>query len=567
MKIGFIGAGKVGTSLGNYFSQKGLSVSGYYSKSSSSSQRSAKLTGSSFFKDLDSLLKASEIIFITTGDDAIDGVVNILRESSNLNKNHILVHTSGALSSDIFGPMEKLGCGVCSLHPIMTFSEVTTPVKDLEVTKFTLEGNTNGKDEIQKILKTTNNQFFIINKDSKILYHAAACVLSNYMVTLIDSGFEMLKKSGIDQDEISDAFLPLITATLSNVQKMGTVNALTGPIVRGDENTISKHMDAIESTMPETLNFYQTMGIATLNMIKDKRIDSVKYQKLMNIVMKGKKMKSKFTVSSFLKAKADNEKITMLTAYDYSMAKIVDGSGIDAILVGDSLGMVVQGYESTLEVTMDDMVYHCKAVARGTENALIVGDMPFLSYHISEEEAVRNAGRLIQEGKAHAVKLEGGVDMADKVRAIVKAQIPVMGHIGLTPQSVNVFGGFKVQGKDKAQAVSVIEDAVALEKAGAFAIVLEGIPEKLAKLITEKISIPTIGIGAGRYCDGQVLVIHDLLGMYSGQSPKFSKRYAALNETIQVAIENYIGEVKDLKFPEEKHTFTIDDKIIEEISK
>ncbi|HEY5555710.1 3-methyl-2-oxobutanoate hydroxymethyltransferase [Acetobacterium sp.] len=278
-------------------------------------------------------------------------------------------------------------------------------------------------------------------------------------------------------------------------------------------------------------------------------------------------MKSKFTVSSFLKAKADNEKITMLTAYDYSMAKIVDGSGIDAILVGDSLGMVVQGYESTLEVTMDDMVYHCKAVARGTENALIVGDMPFLSYHISEEEAVRNAGRLIQEGKAHAVKLEGGVDMADKVKAIVKAQIPVMGHIGLTPQSVNVFGGFKVQGKDKAQAVSVIDDAVALEKAGAFAIVLEGIPEKLAKLITEKISIPTIGIGAGRYCDGQVLVIHDLLGMYSGQSPKFSKRYAALNETIQVAIENYISEVKDLKFPEEKHTFTIDDKIIAELTK
>ncbi|MBK5243870.1 MAG: 3-methyl-2-oxobutanoate hydroxymethyltransferase [Eubacteriaceae bacterium] len=278
-------------------------------------------------------------------------------------------------------------------------------------------------------------------------------------------------------------------------------------------------------------------------------------------------MKSKFTVSSFLTAKGNKEKITMLTAYDYSMAKIVDGAGIDAILVGDSLGMVVQGYESTLEVTMDDMVYHCKAVARGTESALIVGDMPFLSYHISEEEAVRNAGRLIQEGKAHAVKLEGGVDMADKVRAIVKAQIPVMGHIGLTPQSVNVFGGFKVQGKDKAQAMAVIDDAVALEKAGAFAIVLEGIPEKLAKLITKNVSIPTIGIGAGRYCDGQVLVIHDLLGMYSGQSPKFSKRYAALNETIKEAIENYISEVKDLKFPEEKHTFTIDDKIIAEISK
>ncbi|OXS24817.1 MAG: 3-methyl-2-oxobutanoate hydroxymethyltransferase [Acetobacterium sp. MES1] len=273
-------------------------------------------------------------------------------------------------------------------------------------------------------------------------------------------------------------------------------------------------------------------------------------------------MKNKFTVSSFLQAKANKEKITMLTAYDYSMAKIVNDAGIDSILVGDSLGMVVQGYESTLEVTMDDMVYHCRAVARGAENALIVGDMPFLSYHISVEEAVRNAGRLIQEGKAHAVKLEGGVDQVDTVTAIVKAQIPVMGHIGLTPQSVNLFGGFKVQGKDTAQAQKVIDDALALEAAGVFAIVLEGIPEKLAQLITAKISVPTIGIGAGRYCDGQVLVIHDLLGMYSGQSPKFSKRYAALNETIKDSVTTYITEVKSVKFPEEKHTFSIDDAVI-----
>ncbi len=276
-------------------------------------------------------------------------------------------------------------------------------------------------------------------------------------------------------------------------------------------------------------------------------------------------MKSKFTVSSFLQAKANREKITMLTAYDYSMAKIVNDAGIDAILVGDSLGMVVQGYESTLEVTMNDMVYHCKAVARGAENALIVGDMPFLSYHISVEDAVRNAGRLIQEGKAHAVKLEGGIDQVDNVKAIVKAQIPVMGHIGLTPQSVNLFGGFKVQGKDITKAQKVIDDALALEAAGVFAIVLEGIPEKLATLITKKISIPTIGIGAGRYCDGQVLVIHDLLGMYSGQSPKFSKRYAALNATIQEAVKSYVTEVKTTQFPEAKHTFTIDDDIINEL--
>jgi len=287
MKIGFIGAGKVGTSLGNFFSQKGLSVSGYYSRTRSSSERSARLTGSVLFEDLDSVIKSSEVVFITTGDDAIPEVVNLLGQSPDLNENHTFVHTSGALSSDVFKLLEKSGCGVASLHPIMTFSEVTTPIKDLEMTKFTLEGNNSGKVEIQKILRTTNNEFFIIDKESKILYHAAACVLSNYMVTLIDSGFQMLKKAGIDQEKISPAFLPLITATLNNVKKRGTVDALTGPMVRGDENTISKHLDAIKSIMPEYLDLYETMGIATLNMIKDKRMDSEKYLKIMNLVTKG----------------------------------------------------------------------------------------------------------------------------------------------------------------------------------------------------------------------------------------------------------------------------------------
>jgi 3-methyl-2-oxobutanoate hydroxymethyltransferase len=273
---------------------------------------------------------------------------------------------------------------------------------------------------------------------------------------------------------------------------------------------------------------------------------------------------SQFTVIDFMNAK-NKRKITMLTAYDYSMAKLLDEAQIDCLLVGDSLGMVVQGYDSTLQVTMDDMVYHTKAVRRGVKNALIVGDMPFLSYHISVEEAVRNAGRLVQEGGAHCVKLEGGVDMVPQIKGILKAQIPVMGHIGLTPQSVNKFGGFKVQGKIESEARQILEDAKALEAAGVFAIVLEAVPEKLARLITEQLTIPTIGIGASAHCDGQVLVTHDLLGMFSDFTPKFVKQYANLKETIQNAIQDYIQEVSDMSFPAEQHTFTISDDLIKKL--
>jgi len=276
-------------------------------------------------------------------------------------------------------------------------------------------------------------------------------------------------------------------------------------------------------------------------------------------------MEKKFTVSSFQEVKRAGDKLTMLTAYDYSTAKLLDDAGIDCLLVGDSLGMVMLGYEDTLRVTMDDMIHHCKAVARGTKRALIVGDMPFLSYHISVEESVRNAGRLIQEGSAHAVKLEGGRDVIDKVRAIVKAQIPVMGHLGLTPQSVNMFGGFKVQGKSEEQARRIIEDALLLQEAGVFAIVLECVPELLAKLITERLQIPTIGIGAGKYCDGQVLVVQDMLGMYSDMKPKFVKQYAGLSHVIKDAVQMFAKEVQQGEFPEQAHTFAINEEVLEKL--
>ena len=273
----------------------------------------------------------------------------------------------------------------------------------------------------------------------------------------------------------------------------------------------------------------------------------------------------KNTAVTFKQAKEKKEKLTMLTAYDYSTAKIIDEAGINGILVGDSLGMVCLGYEDTLSVTMEDMIHHTKAVARGVKNTLVVADMPFMSYQTSVYDAVVNAGRLIKEGRAHVVKLEGGVEVCDKIEAIVKASIPVMAHIGLTPQSVNAFGGFKVQGKDEEAAKNLIEAALAVEKAGAFAVVLECVPAKLAAIITEKLSIPTIGIGAGAECDGQILVYQDMLGMYSDFTPKFVKKYENLGEKMNVAFKKYIEEVKDGIFPGEEHSFKINDEVIEKL--
>ena len=276
-------------------------------------------------------------------------------------------------------------------------------------------------------------------------------------------------------------------------------------------------------------------------------------------------MAQKFTVKSFQEAKDNNRKISMLTAYDYSMAKIVDAAGIDSVLVGDSLGMVFQGNESTLPVTLDEIIYHTKAVVRGVKNALVVADMPFLSYHVSKEEAVRNAGRMIKEGGAEAVKMEGGTLFSETIKAVVDAQIPVMGHIGLTPQSVNAFGGFKVQGKDEQSAKRIWEDARLLEEAGVFAITLECIPDKLAQLITKSLRIPTIGIGAGKSCDGQVLVINDMLGMFSDFVPRFVKQYAKLNTEITAAVQDYIAEVREGDFPAGEHTFDMDADILEKL--
>lgn len=273
----------------------------------------------------------------------------------------------------------------------------------------------------------------------------------------------------------------------------------------------------------------------------------------------------KVTIQDLQAKTEQGQRFTMLTAYDYPTAVIVDKAGIDAILVGDSLAMVVLGLPNTVSVTVDEMLHHCRAVARGAQYALLVGDMPFMSYQVDIKEAVRNAGRFLKEGNMDVVKLEGGANMAPVSKAIVDAGIPVMGHIGLTPQTVSKLGGFKVQGKDSTAAQQIIDDALALEDAGCFSIVLEAIPDRLAKLISEKLNIPTIGIGAGPDCDAQVLVTHDMVGLFDRFTPKFVKRYVNIHEQMVEALKQYKAEVASGAFPGPEHCFTIKDDILESL--
>jgi len=277
--------------------------------------------------------------------------------------------------------------------------------------------------------------------------------------------------------------------------------------------------------------------------------------------------RKKVTTLTYRQKKERGEIITMLTAYDYPTAMAMDRAGVDSILVGDSLAMVILGYENTLPVTMEEMLHHARAVARGAKTALLVGDMPFMSYQVSVEEAVRNAGRFLGQGGMDAVKLEGGRERADAIRAITSAGIPVMGHIGLTPQSINQLGGFRAQGKTASAAKRLIEDALILEETGCFSIVLESVPARLAELISKKLSIPTIGIGAGNGCDGQVLVTHDVLGLFDRFTPKFVKKYADFHREMQKVFADYIEDVETKRFPAPEHTVEMKDEEWEELLK
>jgi 3-methyl-2-oxobutanoate hydroxymethyltransferase len=278
-------------------------------------------------------------------------------------------------------------------------------------------------------------------------------------------------------------------------------------------------------------------------------------------------MENRISITDLKAKKKRGERIVMMTCYDYPSAGLLEGAGVDILFIGDTLGMVVLGYDSTIPVTMEEMLHHTKAVVRGSTNAHVLADMPFMSYQTSPEDALRNAGRLLKEGGAQSVKLEGGVRVAETVRFIVDAGIPVMGHIGLTPQSIHQLGGYKVQGKTPAAAVRLVNDAVALEQAGAFAVVLECVPLELAKTVTDRLAIPTIGIGAGPHCDGQVQVFHDLLGLFDGFVPRHAKRYADLGAEITEAVRLYVKEVREGEFPTEKESFLLDKAVFSEAAR
>ena len=278
-------------------------------------------------------------------------------------------------------------------------------------------------------------------------------------------------------------------------------------------------------------------------------------------------MEQRVSITKLKAMKKRGERIAMLTAYDYPGARLVEEAGVPIILVGDSLAMVVLGYDTTIPVTMEEMLHHVKAVVRGTHRAHIVADMPFMSFQADPQEALRNAGRMLKEGGAQSVKLEGGQHVAETVRLLVSSGIPVMGHLGLTPQSVNQFGGYKVQGKTQAGAEKLVDDAVALEQAGAYAMVLETIPAQLAQVITERVSIPTIGIGAGPHCDGQVQVFHDMLGLFTDFVPRHAKLYAQIGEAVKEAVSQYVMEVQDGAFPTERESFYVDESAFSELTR
>lgn len=306
---------------------------------------------------------------------------------------------------------------------------------------------------------------------------------------------------------------------------------------------------SMESSTPITPEAHTTSSVGQIVPLKPKQESHERP------VPKAPKRPRKITVRTIRRMKMQGEKITMLTAYDALFAQILDRSGVEMLLVGDSLGMVVQGNDNTLSVTLEDIIYHTRCVARGTQRAMVIGDLPFMSYQCSPEQALESAGRLVKEGGAHAVKLEGGRDMVDTIRKITRAGIPVVGHLGLTPQSVHAFGGFVIQGREEEQAQEIAEDALLLQEAGAFCIVLEGIPAPLSQRITEQLDVPTIGIGAGLHCDGQVLVLQDMLGLNPEFTPRFVKRFASLHEHVENACTSYVDEVKEASFPSDEHSF------------
>ena len=561
MRAGFIGAGKVGFTLGKYLAMHGIEISGYYSRTPASAKEAAEFTQSRYYTSIEEITKDSDTLFLTVPDGTIGEIWDDMRNLPIKNKN--ICHCSGSIPSTVFFDAENRGAYRYSIHPLYAISSKATSYLDLGKACFTIEGSDAHLAELKALFSEMGNTVVAISPDSKALYHAAAVMVSNQIVALADMGTALLVKCGFS--EAAAGFISPSSGKCAERGRKGCgkctyrphrawrcpnrIEAFAGDTeICSGKHCRSGYSDSLHRPFQTAYQNCSAKAPAEGLQAFGKGVGTMKN-----------------TVATLQQQKLDGDKITMLTAYDYSTAKLVDECGVNTILVGDSLGMVMLGYEDTISVTMEDMIHHTAAVTRGAKNALVVGDMPFMSYQTSVYDAVVNAGRLMKEGRCQAVKLEGGASVCPQIKAITEASIPVVAHIGLTPQSVNAFGGFKVQGKSEADARRLIEEAKAVEAAGAFAIVLECIPAKLAKLITESVSIPTIGIGAGADCDGQVLVYQDMLALFSDFKPKFVKHFANAGEVMKQGFTEYIKEVKEGTFPAAEHTFKIADDIINKL--
>lgn len=577
MRAGIIGAGKLGTALGKHMVLHGTSLAGYASRTISSAEAAAAFTGSRAYGQIGSLLAECDTLFLTVPDGAIAPLWRELASEPLHGKT--ICHCSGALSSLVFEDIGETGAQGFSVHPLFAAHDRFTAHKGLEGAYFTVEGTGAGREALCKWLRRMGNPCEVITSGNKTLYHATCVMVSNLAVGLAQLGANLLGQCGLEADFCEKAWQSLFLGNAHTLCEKGPVQALTGPVERGDTGTVQKHLEALSGPEREV---YRLLSL-TLVQIAEQKHPGRDYHPLKEVLypnndgrgqrphraMKHLPRKEtepvKKTVVTFQQQKQSGEKITMLTGYDYSTAKLMDEAGIDCILVGDSLGMVMLGYQDTLPVTMEDMIHHTRAVARGVKNAMVVADLPFMSYQTSVYDAVFNAGRLMKEGRAAAVKLEGGREFFKHIRAITNASVPVVGHLGLTPQSVHAFGGYRVQGRDEAAARKLVDDALAVQEAGAFAVVLECVPADLAAHITKMLRIPTIGIGGGAGCDGQVLVYQDMLAMYSDMKPKFVKQFANVGELMKQAFHDYIEETRSGAFPAPEHSYAMDGEILKKV--
>ena len=595
--IAIVGAGRLGESLAG-----ALTAAGYRIAALSSRDRQRRECLREHFPDAAVVESPGEaaapadVVVIATPDAVIAEVCSAIAWRPG----QAAVHCSGALGLSVLKQAAAAGALVGVFHPLQTFPRPDVAM-DLTGITIALEA---ADPMLANWLRNTAQELgarpLEIDAAKRAVYHASATMVSGMLAGLVGLAAEMWDELDVPADEAVRRLFPLIESTLESVRTLGPGEAITGPLARGDEETVAIHLEVLQRRSPEAARAYAGLGLACLPLIaRNAALSEAKLTRITHLLESALEARSptaadtlaadvdrsvealaagaasvgatsdrgadaarsatanprKITTHHVQAMKDRGDPITMITAYDAPFARLADESGVDMILVGDSLGQVVLGHESTVHVTMDDIVRSTAAVMNGSARALVVADLPFLSYQIDDATTMRNAGRLIQEGGAHAVKLEGGRTVAPIVRRLSEAGIAVMGHIGLTPQSVHKLGGWRVQGRSETAAKELLDGALALEAAGAFAIVLELIPAELGAEITERLDIPTIGIGAGAYCSGQVQVLHDVLGLLPDFHPKHARPYAELAPVIRSLLRQYVQDVRDGTFPTDAESF------------